>query len=316
MSNQLPSMVDESRRLQRVAPPRHQEILTPSNLADAVQLAQLMSTAKLVPLPLQQSPADCLLVIEQAMRWQMSPFAVAQECSVISHKLMFSGKLVAAVVNARGNLAARLSYEYSGAGDDRLIIVSGVLQGETQARTAEVLLKNAKTGAVVWRTQPDQQLMYHGARVWARRHTPELMLGVYSPEEFDEKPPADTKYWPTGTVIEPGDYDGGTRERDTKKDEPKKFSRGDTKPDWDKKFAEFKRIIESFTLETDLRMWEAEHRPEISVFPANLKSELWAARTLQLQLIQSAGEIVVHDGDDPRPATAEEIADLQDTAST
>jgi hypothetical protein len=69
----------------------------------------------------------------------------------------------------------------------------------------------------VWQTQPDQQLMYHGVRVWARRHTPELMLGVYSPEEFDEpnstpakrpprpaplelaKPPHDPE---TGEVIE------------------------------------------------------------------------------------------------------------------
>jgi hypothetical protein len=32
-------------------------------------------------------------------------------------------------------------------------------------------------------------LAYFGARVWARRHAPELMLGVYSPEEFDEPPP-------------------------------------------------------------------------------------------------------------------------------
>jgi hypothetical protein len=38
----------------------------------------------------------------------------------------------------------------------------------------------------MWQKQVDQQLMYHGTRVWARRHTPELMLGVYSPEEFDE----------------------------------------------------------------------------------------------------------------------------------
>ena len=37
--------------------------------------------------------------------------------------------------------------------------------------------------------QPDQQLAYHGSRVWARRHAPELMLGVYSPEEFDEPQP-------------------------------------------------------------------------------------------------------------------------------
>ena len=49
-------------------------------------------------------------------------------------------------------------------------------------------LADARTNNRVWQTQPDQQLMYHGVRVWARRHTPELMLGVYSPEEFDEKP--------------------------------------------------------------------------------------------------------------------------------
>jgi hypothetical protein len=46
------------------------------------------------------------MVIQQAVRWQMDPFAVAQECSVIQGKLMHSGKLVAAVVNARGNLAS------------------------------------------------------------------------------------------------------------------------------------------------------------------------------------------------------------------
>jgi hypothetical protein len=38
------------------------------------------------------------MVIEAAMRWGMSPFAVAQETSVIQGKLMFSGKLVAAAI--------------------------------------------------------------------------------------------------------------------------------------------------------------------------------------------------------------------------
>ena len=51
-----------------------------------------------------------------------------------------------------------------------------------------VRLGDVRTGAKVWTTQPDQQLMYHGTRVWARRHMPELMLGVWSPEEFDEAP--------------------------------------------------------------------------------------------------------------------------------
>jgi len=161
--------------------------LVPTNMADAMRLAEMMATAKLVPKDLQKSPADCLMVIQQAVRWEMDPFAVAQECSVIQGKLMHSGKLVAAVVNARGGLVDRLSYEYEGEGQNRAIKVSGRLQGEMQARHVTVRLADAKTNNRVWQSQPDQQLMYHGVRVWARRHTPELMLGVYSPEEFDEK---------------------------------------------------------------------------------------------------------------------------------
>lgn len=167
--------------------PRHYG-LVPENMAEAMKLAELMASAKLVPAALQKSPADCLMVIQQAIRWDMDPFAVAQECSVIQGKLMHSGKLVAAVVNARGNLIQRLSFEYSGDGDNRTITVSGQLQGEPQPRVVEVVFKNARTANTMWQKQPDQQLMYHGARVWARRHTPELMLGVWSEEEFDDIP--------------------------------------------------------------------------------------------------------------------------------
>lgn len=162
--------------------------LVPENMAEAIKLAELMASAKLVPAALQSSPADCLMVIQQAIRWDMDPFAVAQECSVIQGKLMHSGKLVAAVVNARGNLTQRLSFEYRGDGDNRTITVSGQLQGEAQPREVVVVFRNARTANTMWQKQPDQQLMYHATRVWARRHTPELMLGVYSEEEFDDIP--------------------------------------------------------------------------------------------------------------------------------
>jgi len=179
--------------------------LVPSNMAEAMRLAEMMATAKLVPVALQKSPADCLMVIQQAIRWEMDPFAVAQECSVIQGKLMHSGKLVAAVVNARGNLTDRLSFSYEGEGENRTITVTGRLQGELSPRTITVKLSEAKTNNRVWQTQPDQQLMYHGTRMWARRHTPELMLGVYSPEEFDEKRPPHNPQ--TGEITESVDVE-------------------------------------------------------------------------------------------------------------
>lgn len=171
---------------QQPAPPPAVMSMMPTNIGEGMRLADMMATSRLVPAHLQKSPADCLLVIMQAMRWRMDPFAVAQATAVIQGKLMYEGKLVAAVVNSLGNLSKRLGYAYSGDGDNRTVTVSGTLVGEPEPLTVAVRLKDAKTNNKHWQTQPDQQLAYHGARVWARRYMPELMLGVYAPEEFDQ----------------------------------------------------------------------------------------------------------------------------------
>ena len=159
--------------------------LVPSNLVDAIKLAELMSGSKLVPAHLQGKPSDCFLVIEQSMRWGMSPFAVAQCTSVISGKLMYEGKLVAGVINGNGNLSKRINYSFDGDGENRKCTASATIAGESEPRTVEVVYKDVKTSNQFWTKQPDQQLTYSASRNWARRHMPELMLGVYSPEEME-----------------------------------------------------------------------------------------------------------------------------------
>lgn len=160
--------------------------LVPTNMSEAMQLAQIMSKGKLVPKHLQDSPGDCLMVIEQAMRWGMSPFAVAQKTSVIQGKLMYEGQLVAAAIESSGAISGWIDYQYDGEGHGRAVIVSATRRGETEAKTVRVTLADAKTENRMWTKQPDQQLAYHGARVWGRRWTPSVLLGVYVPEEMSE----------------------------------------------------------------------------------------------------------------------------------
>lgn len=206
--------------------------LLPQTINEAMQLARLMSEAKVVPQHLRGAPADCFLVINQARLWRMDPFAVAQGTSFIHGRMMYEGKLVAGVVHSLGNLSGRLNYEYDGTGDNRSVTVSGTLRGETKARTVTVKLKDVKTTNGMWTKQPDQQLAYSGARVWARRHVPEVLLGVYTPEEFDapamrdvtpaapqieqvpEKPKPPAK--PPLEVAVPGGWDPVTFERSKK----------------------------------------------------------------------------------------------------
>jgi len=170
--------------------------LVPRDMREAMELAKMMASTGFLARELQ-NPGGAMFVMEQAMRWSMSPFAVAMETSFIQGKPMFSGKIVAAAVVSSGAITGRLAYAYEGQGDNRTITVSGTVRGEAEPRTVTVRLGDAKTANKVWASQPDQQLAYHGARVWARRHTPEVMLGVYSEEEFEPATPMPPARGPT-----------------------------------------------------------------------------------------------------------------------
>jgi len=176
--------------------------LVPRDMREAMELAKMMASTGFLARELQ-NPGGAIFVMEQAMRWSMSPFAVAMETSFIQGKPMFSGKIVAAAVVSSGAITGRLAYAYEGQGDNRTITVSGTVRGEAEPRTVTVRLGDARTQNKVWTSQPDQQLAYHGARVWARRHTPEVMLGVYSEEEFEPATPMPPARGPTVDAAAP-----------------------------------------------------------------------------------------------------------------
>jgi hypothetical protein len=174
----------------------HGSGLIPQNIADAMRLAEMMAKGKMVPEHLR-NPSDMLMVIEQACRWGMSPFAVAQCTAIVRGRISYEGKLVSAAINASGVLQGRLDYVFSGEGATRAVTARGTMRGEDKPREVVVTLASAKTDNEHWKKSPDQMLSYHAARVWARRHAPEVMLGVYSPEEFDQQPHRDTFAGPT-----------------------------------------------------------------------------------------------------------------------
>ena len=167
--------------------------LMPSDMDQAIRLAKAMSSAKMLPKHLQDDIGTCLMIVEQAMRWGMSPFAVAQCTSSIGGKLMFEGKLVAAAVESSGTIEGHFDYAFSGEGDDRQVTVSARRKGETNDRQLTIKLRDVRTNNEHWKKQPDQMLVYSSTRNWARRYTPAVLLGVYSPEEFnrDGKPTDD-----------------------------------------------------------------------------------------------------------------------------
>jgi hypothetical protein len=164
--------------------------IVPQGFDDALRLAKAMSTIKELPKHLNDSVGTCLMVVDQAMRWRMSPFAVAQHSFNIGGKMGYEGKIMAAAVESMGAIVGGFDYRFAGEGDNRTVTVSAVRAGETEPRQMTIRLGDVKTSNEMWKKQPDQQLVYSGSRNWARRWTPAALLGAYAREEFDHDMPA------------------------------------------------------------------------------------------------------------------------------
>jgi hypothetical protein len=169
--------------------------LVPASMAEAMNLAEIMANANLLPDHLRNKPGDCLLVIMQAQRWNMDPVSVAQCTSVVHGKLCYEGKLVAAALYATGALEGRLHYEVAGTGQNASIVVTGSSRGGKGPQTVRGSVKDWRTYGKdkqgnridnAWDKMPEDMLVYRGTRQWARLYAPEAMLGVYTPDELDE----------------------------------------------------------------------------------------------------------------------------------
>lgn len=176
-------------------------IFSPEGMDCLVRFATLMADSKAtVPQHLAGKPADCLAVTMQAAQWGMNPFAVAQKTHVVNGTLGYEAQLVNAVVSSSNLLSTRLNYRWDGdwskvngksdKSPSLTVTVSAVLKGEAEPR--ELTISMAQAGvrnSPLWEQDPRQQLAYLCVKRWARLHAPDVLLGVYTPDELQEAAP-------------------------------------------------------------------------------------------------------------------------------
>lgn len=176
-------------------------IFSPDGLQKLQAFAEIMAQGKVtVPAHLSGKPADCLAIALQAAQWRMNPYAVAQKTHLVNGTLGYEAQLVNAVITSSTAVQGRFRYEYGGNWDnfrpgDRnpntekglCVRVGAVLCGETEITWGEWLELEFVTtrNSPLWKTAPKQQLAYLAVKYWARLYCPDVILGVYTPDEFE-----------------------------------------------------------------------------------------------------------------------------------
>lgn len=185
-------------------------VLNGDSMDKMLKFSQMMATSKItIPKHLQGNTGDCFAIVMQAMQWGMNPFAVAQKTHLVNGVLGYEAQLVNAVINSRAPITTRLNYEWFGdwsnvngkdnKSNDIGVIVSATMKGESEPRVLSVSM--AQVGNVrnspLWVNDPRQQLAYLATKRWSRLYCPDVILGVYTADEFEDTEPKDVTPQPT-----------------------------------------------------------------------------------------------------------------------
>lgn len=191
-------------------------LMDTSRFEHMYRIANAMAIGTFIPAHIkgktpEETAGNCFRVVNQAVRWGLDPFAVVDETYSVKGKLGYQGKLIAAVVNTRSDIKSKLRVVYNTkAGDAFAAVVYGstgeipeeahdllMKYAEQEDRTAlaalgklgvlaaRITIGQAKTDNKMWKEDPEQKLFYSGAAKWARRHRPEVMLGVLTEDDVD-----------------------------------------------------------------------------------------------------------------------------------
>lgn len=149
------------------------------------------------PLPYEQILSNCFLIVNQAVRWGLDPFAVAQCVSVVHGKLCYEGKLVSAVLQAKMGMS--LHHHFIGDGEAMRIYLSdkpfdaeiiqelrpGYRRQDMRIFDGSVADWKTTGAGTPWTPKNfPRMLIYRGTRDWCRIYEPALMLGVYTDDEM------------------------------------------------------------------------------------------------------------------------------------
>lgn len=156
-----------------------------TNANEVMEFAKMMAASgSAVPKHLRGQPGSCLGVIDDAIRFDMSPYALARKSYFVNDNLAYEAQVFAAIVHKFAPLRERPSPTYDGEGNKRVCrIVYRLKNGQDIEHKSPEIGNIYPKNSPLWKSDPDQQLAYYTLRSGARRLFPEIVLGIIDYEE-------------------------------------------------------------------------------------------------------------------------------------
>ena len=159
-------------------------IITPKSLTEAKELANTLSAARTIPEALQKSPADVLAIVMAGAELGLAPMQAVRALVLIKGKPTLSADAMGALVKSRRDVCQYLVLKKS---DATIATYETQRVGDPCPTPMSFTIEQAKQAGLNgdnWRKFPDAMLRARALSAICRAVYPDLLLGVYDPDEL------------------------------------------------------------------------------------------------------------------------------------
>jgi hypothetical protein len=173
------------------------------------RVASMLSKATMLPKQYRNSPADCLIALNQAALMGIDPMLFMQKTYVVGGKIGMESQLVIALANKSKKFKDVIQYKFTGSGDKLKCTASARTAATDALCEATCSVQDAKDmgwwsrPGSPWPKQTKKMLRYRSAMNLVRYFCPEVLLGFDNAEELRDMPPSEIDITPTADKMRP-----------------------------------------------------------------------------------------------------------------
>lgn len=165
-------------------------IVVPGSLAEVKELASHLAQARTLPEALQKSPADIMALVMTGAELGLAPMQSLRGLVLIKGKPTLSADAMGALVKSRRDVCQYLMLRHS---DERKATYEARRVGDPESTTLSFTIEDAQRAGLAggdnWRKFPAAMLRARALSAICRAVFPDLLLGVYDPDELDAPAP-------------------------------------------------------------------------------------------------------------------------------
>jgi hypothetical protein len=259
-------------------------VLTPRNMAEAMQFAETMAVSAFCPKAFQHKPADIVVAVQWASEVGLAPLAAMQSMAVINGKPSLYGDGMMALIVGHPEYVSHKEWRE---GDEAFCTIVRMRFGEKVETTRSFSMAQAKRAGLLskapWRQYTERMLQMRARGFAARDSFPDALSGMVIKEEAEDYPtepdePKDITDQVVEVPAHPMDASFGKGEPES---DPQisPVSDDDAVPDTSgpKNTDVAESATEEISDEEGERAWEMSHEDGIKEFPTadEWKTAMW-----------------------------------------